>query len=155
MAGSSIPGDQASPLLSAAEYALFEQVGRPCLFASGESLFRRGDLGTTMYVVVQGGIELDFGDELMPRRLGRHAVVGMLGLLVGDHARSADATAIGSTVLLELRPGDFDLLAERNPAQLAHFLRRAIAQFVLNERDLIARLRHRNLGLQSAFDTRQ
>ena len=140
-------------VLTAEEYALFEQVGRPRLVAPGETLFRRGDLGTTMYVVVQGVIELVFGDDLVPRRLGRHGFFGELGLLIGDHARSADAIAVGSTVLLELRQEEFGALADRSPVLLTHFLRRAIARVVLNECDLIARLRDRNIELQSALDT--
>ena len=144
--------ESAADVLTTEEYALFEQVGRPLLVAPGETLFRRGDLGTTMYVVVQGGIALDFGDDLVPRQLGRHGFFGELGLLIGDHARSADATAVGSTVLLELQQEGFEVMARRSPGLLAHFLRRAIARVVVNERDLIARLRHRNIDLQSTLD---
>jgi diguanylate cyclase (GGDEF)-like protein len=144
--------EPAAAVLTAEEYALFEQVGRPRLVAAGDVLFRRGDLGTTMYVVVQGGIELDFGDHLVPRRIHRHGFFGELGLLIGDHARSADAVAVGSTVLLELRQDGFEAMAERAPVLLAHFLRRAITRVVLSERDLIARLSSRNAELQSALD---
>lgn len=143
----------AAAALTAEEYALFEQIGRPRLVAAGESLFRRGDLGTTMYVVVQGEIELDFGDDLVPKRLGRHEFFGELGLLIGDHARSADAVATTSAVLLELRQEEFESMAERAPVLLAHFLRRAIARVVLNEQSLIGRLRRRNIELQTALDT--
>lgn len=145
--------DASTAALTADEYALFEQLGRPLLVAAGEPLFRRGDLGTTMYVIVQGEIDLDFGDDLVPKRLGRHEFFGELGLLIGDHARSADAVAVGSTVLLELRQQEFDPLAQRAPTLLAHFLRRAIARVVLNEQSLIRRLRRRNIDLQSALDT--
>ena len=145
--------DAATAALTAEEYALFEKIGRPRLVAAGESLFRRGDLGTTMFVVVQGEIDLDFGDDLVPKRLGRHEFFGELGLLIGDHARSADAVATGSAVLLELRQEEFEVLAERAPLLLAHFLRRAIARVVLNEQGLIARLRRRNLDLQATLDT--
>jgi len=147
------PGMESSTVLTAEEYALFEQFGRPRLVPAGESLFRRGDLGTTMYVVVQGEVDLDFGDDLVPKRLGRHEFFGELGLLIGDHARSADAVAVGSAVLLELRQDEFDPMAQRSPTLLAHFLRRAIARVVLNEQSLIGRLRRRNVDLQSALDT--
>ncbi|RFP61525.1 GGDEF domain-containing protein [Luteimonas weifangensis] len=139
--------------LTAEEYALFEKIGRPRLVAPGEALFRRGDLGTTMYVIVQGEIDLDFGDDLVPRRLGRHEFFGELGLLIGDHARSADAVAASGAVLLELRQREFEPLAERDPLLLARFLRRAIQRVVLNEQSLIGRLRRRNADLQSALDT--
>ena len=149
----SIGMDPSTAALTAEEYALFEQLGRPRLVAAGETLFRRGDLGTTMYVVVQGEIDLDFGDDLVPKRLGRHEFFGELGLLIGDHARSADATAASSAVLLELRQDEFEPMAQRAPTLLAHFLRRAIARVVLNEQSLIGRLRRRNIDLQSTLDT--
>src|SRR5690606_41639227 len=75
------------------------------------------------------------------------------GLLVGDHARSADATAVGDTLLLELDQDEFDRLAERDPAVLARFMRRAILRVVRNEQGLVRRLRRRNLELQTALDT--
>ena len=56
--------DVATAALTADEYALFEKIGRPRLVSAGETLFRRGDLGTTMYVLVQGEIDLDFGDDI-------------------------------------------------------------------------------------------
>jgi len=144
---------ESSTTLTAEEYALFERFGRPRLVPAGESLFRRGDLGTTMYIVVQGEVDLDFGDDLVPKRLGRHEFFGELGLLIGDHARSADAVAVGSAVLLELRQEEFEPMAQHAPTLLAHFLRRAIARVVLNEQSLIGRLRRRNIDLQSALDT--
>src|SRR3546814_7745921 len=55
--------DSSTAALTAEEYALFEQIGRPRLVAAGETLFRRGDLGTTMSVVVQGEIDLDSSEE--------------------------------------------------------------------------------------------
>ena len=145
--------DVATAALTADEYALFEKIGRPRLVSAGETLFRRGDLGTTMYVLVQGEIDLDFGDDLVPKRLGRHEFFGELGLLIGDHARSADAIAAGDAQLVELRNEEFQALVDRDPALVSHFLRRAIMRVVLNEQSLISRLRRRNLDLQTALDT--
>ena len=56
-------------------------------------------------------------------------------------------------VLLELGRHEFDLLAQRDPQLLSHFLRRAIMRVVYNEQGLIARLRRRNQELQMALDT--
>ena len=140
-------------VLTDGEFALFQRVARARRVDGGMRLFRRGDLGTTMYVIAQGGVDLDFGDDLVGKRLGPGGFFGELGLLVGDHARSADAVATGSAVLLELRQEEFEVLAERAPLLLAHFLRRAIARVVLNEQGLIARLRRRNLDLQATLDT--
>jgi len=147
------PGEPQSPTLTSAEYTLFAQVARTRRFAAGERLFRRGDLGTTMYVIASGAVDLDFGDDLVCKRLGAREFFGELGLLIGDHARSAEATMAESGVLLELGRGEFDALASRDPRLLSHFLRRAIMRVVFNEQALIGRLRRRNQELQSTLDT--
>jgi diguanylate cyclase len=55
--------------------------------------------------------------------------------------------------VIELRQQEFEQLVDRDPRLLSHFLRRAIMRVVLNEQGLIARLRRRNLDLQTALDT--
>jgi hypothetical protein len=57
--------------LSFAEFVLFRECGQARQLAAGEALFRRGDLGTTMYVIEQGAVELDFGEDLPPSIWGR------------------------------------------------------------------------------------
>ena len=145
--------DSATAALTQPEYALFAQVGRARRCYAGETLFRRGDLGTTMYVVANGTIELDFGDDLISKRLGVREFFGELGLLIGDHARSADAIAMTDGELIELRHEEFQRLVDSDPGLVSHFLRRAIMRVVLNEQGLIRRLRRRNQDLQSALDS--
>lgn len=144
--------DLATASLSADECALFAAVGRPRRTRAGEVLFRRGDRGTTMYVIVEGVIELDFGDDTV-KHLGPHEFFGELGLLIGDHARSADAIAPVDGLLVELRHEEFQRLVDRSAAQVSHFLRRAIMRVALNEQGLIRRLRRRNQELQTALDS--
>ena len=151
--GAHDPGDPHSPTLTAAEYALFAQVARTRRMDAGQSLFRRGDLGTSMYVIASGAIDLDFGEDLVGKRLGAREFFGELGLLIGDHARSAEATIAETGVLLELGRDEFDALAMRDPQLLSHFLRRAIMRVVFNEQALIGRLRRRNQELQTTLDT--
>ena len=151
--GAIAQGDPHSPALTAAEYALFAQVARTRRMDAGHNLFRRGDLGTSMYVIASGAVDLDFGDDLVGKRLAAREFFGELGLLIGDHARSADATMVESGVVLELGRDEFDALAARDPQLLSHFLRRAIMRVVFNEQALIGRLRRRNQELQATLDT--
>ena len=144
--------DTSASALQADEYALFAQVARSCPVEAGQRLFRRGDHGAAMYVVANGAVELDFGDDLVGKRLGARAFFGELGLLIGDHARSADAVVAETGELLELGRDEFEQLAQRDPALLSQFLRRAIMRVVLNEQALIARLRRRNKDLEEALD---
>jgi diguanylate cyclase (GGDEF)-like protein len=151
-ASASAIADPGAAVLTSAEYELFAGIGRMRRTYAGEVLFRRGDLGTTMYVVARGTVELDFGDDLIAKRLGPCEFFGELGLLIGDHARSADAIVPVDGMLIELRHEEFQHLVERDPALVSHFLRRAIMRVVLNEQGLIRRLRRRNQDLQSALD---
>ena len=106
-----------------------------------------------MYVIAEGAIELDFGDDLIAKRLGPCEFFGELGLLIGDHARSADAIAPADGLLIELRHEEFQRLVEREPGLVSYFLRRAIMRVVLNEQGLIRRLRRRNQDLETALDS--
>ncbi|MDE2408095.1 MAG: GGDEF domain-containing protein [Xanthomonadaceae bacterium] len=142
----------AASVLDDAEYALFAQVAKVRQCKAGEMLFRRGEHGADMYVIASGTIELDFGDDLVRKPLGVGEFFGELGLLIGDHTRSANAMMTEAGVLLELGREEFDRLADRDPRQLAKFLRRAIMRVVCNEQALIGRLRRRNLELQNTLD---
>ena len=138
--------------LSAREIGLFAAVGRAGAMHAGERIFRRGDSGALMYVIARGQVELDFGNDQPPKRLGPGEYFGELGLLIGEHTRSADATAGSDGQLFELGPEEFQALVERDPALVAQFLRRSIARVVLNEQGLIRQLRRRNQDMQAALD---
>lgn len=146
------PGAMGTASLTADEYALFAEFATPRRVHAGERLFHRGDHGATMFVVAQGKVELDFGDDLIAKSLGPGEFFGELALLIGDHARSAGAVMAEAGVLLVLQQLEFDKMVERNPRMLAQFLRRTIMRVVLNEQSLIRRLRLRNEELQNALD---
>ena len=99
----------AASVLDDAEYALFAQVAKTRKCVADEVLFRRGDHGAEMYVIASGAIELDFGDDLVRKPLGMGEFFGELGLLMGEHTRSAKATMTAAGVLLELGRDEFDL----------------------------------------------
>ncbi len=145
--------DPAVAVLSADECELFARAGNARPMMAGEKLFARGEAGTSMFVVVEGAVALDFGDDLIAKRLGPGEFFGELGLLIGDHARSASATAAADGVLLELQHEEFMNLVERDARLVSYFLRRAIMRVVLNEHNLINRLRRRNQELQAALDS--
>ncbi len=138
--------------LSACEAGLFAAVGRERAMRAGERLFRRGDPGELMYVIASGRVELDFGNDLATKQLGPQEFFGELGLLIGEHTRSADAVCIQDGRLYELGQGEFQQLVDRDPALVAQFLRRSITRVVLNEQGLIRQLRRRNQDLETALD---
>jgi CRP-like cAMP-binding protein len=56
--------------LSPSELSLFDTVGRRRMADAGERLFARGDNGRTMFVILEGRVELDFGGDLARKSLG-------------------------------------------------------------------------------------
>jgi diguanylate cyclase (GGDEF)-like protein len=142
----------AAAVMAAREFELFASVGRERVVQAGERIFRRGEPGEVMYLIARGEVELDFGSDLALKRLGALEFFGELGLLVGEHTRSADATVVAEGRLVELGQDGFQRLVERDPALVAQFLRRAITRVVLNEQSLIRQLRRRNNDLEAALD---
>jgi sulfate permease, SulP family len=96
----------------------------------GEVVFRSGEPGDAMYVLLAGqiGIWLPGSDSdsrtSRDRRMVSYApgvVFGELGLLEG-RSRSADAIAESDTLLLELTRGNYERLAAGHPALLGKLL---------------------------------
>lgn len=145
--------DSLHAVLTAEELALFLRFGRERKFATGEIIFRRGEIQTTMYACLEGEVDLDFGDDLAVKHLRPGEFFGELGLLIGNHARSAEARVVATCRLIELDEHDFQKLIDHDPRLIAHFLRRAILRVVSNEQLLIRQLRRRNRDLEQALDT--
>ncbi len=109
--------------LEAEEAELLESLMSERRFAKGEFVFRSGDPGDSMFVLLQGQIgiwlpEKDAEDDAPHgRRLISFApgvVVGDMGLLAGA-ARSADAIAESDAIVLELQREQYDQLVAEYP----------------------------------------
>ncbi len=95
---------------------------RPIRLAEGETLFRKGDPGISMYFVNSGEakiiLEDAYGRELVLNQVGRGAAIGDMSL-VDDETRSAGVVALSPMELLELHEDDFiEVLNERLPGAL-------------------------------------
>jgi diguanylate cyclase (GGDEF)-like protein len=138
--------------LSADEFELFAGFGTLRSYPGGSLIFTRGSQGRAMYIVARGMVELDFGEELLPKYLGLHEYFGELGLLIGNHLRTADARANGDVELLEIDHTNFRRLVDHAPGLVAYFLRRTIMRVTNHEASLIRQLRRRNNELEAALD---
>ncbi|HWU71489.1 MAG TPA: GGDEF domain-containing protein [Pseudoxanthomonas sp.] len=145
-------GGQGVAVLSEQECALFARCGSVRSFPMGGEIFTRGVRGDSLFVVLEGEVDLDFGDDVQGKRLGPREFFGELGLLIDSHARSAAAIAASDCKLLELKGRDLQTLIDHEPATVSRFMHRAIVRVVSSEQDLIRRLRGRNAELQSALD---
>jgi hypothetical protein len=72
--------------LSDIEYRVLCCAGPGRQIAAGETLFRKGELGRSMYVIELGEIRLEFGDGMPHKLLGSREFFGELALFIGNHA---------------------------------------------------------------------
>ena len=88
----------------------------------GEMLFRCGDeSGKCMFAVLDGEIEIDFGERVVAK-LGAAELVGEMGLI--DHApRAADARAIGITRVAVVPERRFLFLVQQHPTFALEMMR--------------------------------
>lgn len=102
------------------------QLLRPVSMRSGQELFREGDPGDALYVLVAGSIGISatdsFGRLNLIARVTPPQTIGEMALL-SNGKRSATATVIRDSVLLELDRDAFDDWTERWPRCMSYFSR--------------------------------
>lgn len=80
-------------------------------FKAGESIFRKGDPGDSMYMIVEGKVRIHDG-EMVLNRLGRRTVFGEMAVIEPE-PRSASATAEEDAHLFRLNRDTFYQLMEQ------------------------------------------
>jgi predicted acylesterase/phospholipase RssA/CRP-like cAMP-binding protein len=97
----------------------------PVAVAAGQVIFRQGDVGDGLYLVVSGRLRISVAADGPERTLydvGRGAIVGEMALLT-DRPRAATVSAVRDSDLLLLRVSSFTSLLERSPALVAGMIR--------------------------------
>ncbi len=91
----------------------------------GEALFRKGDEGTSLYIVKSGSVKIvlpsALGDEVAPAILSKGDFFGEMALLDGM-PRSADVIALEPSELLALNQKDFLAFLKGNEAAIQSIL---------------------------------
>ncbi|MGD8526033.1 MAG: SpoIIE family protein phosphatase [Thioalkalispiraceae bacterium] len=82
---------------------LAKQVQRMELKA-GETVFNRGDLGNSMYIVAEGSVRVH-ENNLVLKRLSRGEIFGEIGALASE-SRTASVTADSDSILLKIEQDD-------------------------------------------------
>jgi sulfate permease, SulP family len=118
--------------LDAAECAVLAGMLVERRVAKGEAVFRSGDAGDALYILIHGQVGIwlppkDGGDVLSEgRRLVSYApgvVFGEMALLAGPGStRSADAIAESNAIVLELKRDQYNRLMKEHPALLGKLL---------------------------------
>jgi predicted acylesterase/phospholipase RssA/CRP-like cAMP-binding protein len=112
----------------------------PVHVAAGEVVFRQGDAGDGLFLVVSGRIRVTMaaaGAERTLYDLGRGAVVGEIALLT-DQPRTATVHAVRDSDLQRLRAPVFRELAERSPVLMSSMLRLLADRLLTRDRLLTA-----------------
>lgn len=97
---------------------------RQIQLAAGESLFHQGDVGDSMYVLIEGRLAVAIKDTDGTRHiideLGPGVSVGEMALLTGQ-TRAATVYATEPSALLQLSRAGFEQLAAQNPTAIMQF----------------------------------
>lgn len=95
-----------------------------------EILFREDEPGDTLYIVVQGLVEiiksLDAAGERILAVRGESEYFGEMSLFTLEHRRTASARALTEVSLMALTRADFDSILQRHP-QLAYEMMRVLS----------------------------
>lgn len=107
-------------------------------YAAGEPLFRKGDLGTKMYVIAGGNIRIHDGDHTFSV-LDKHQIFGELALL-SPEPRSASATASEDSLLLCIDQAPFYELISSHPEVTKGIIQR-LAELLRNQNEEIVEMK--------------
>jgi small-conductance mechanosensitive channel/CRP-like cAMP-binding protein len=93
-------------------------------FKSGDIVVKQGDIGKSMYIIVEGILDvyIDFkgnGEEVKVAHMVPGDFFGEMSLLTGE-PRSASVIAHGDTFVYEITKDDLQLLIENRPEIAAH-----------------------------------
>ena len=104
----------------------------------GDVIFREGEPGETMYLVVSGQVEVLAGADQAPlAALGPGSFVGELALLLGE-PRSATLRVVADTMLWALHRRDLDVLLSEHPVIGVELSRELGRRLVATNRQLVA-----------------
>ena len=92
---------------------MVQNMGTPRTYQPGERVFIEGSPGSTMYVVLDGNIEIRVGNKSM-EVAGRGSIIGEMAL-IDSSARSATVVAQDFCVLAQVNRSQFLSLMQKTP----------------------------------------
>jgi len=96
-----------------AEIHIFEHARDRIAVPAGEIIFSQGDVGDAMYAVLDGAVDISFGDTAI-ETIGPSGIFGELAL-VDASPRSATATARVESQLARVDRREFTFLVHEHP----------------------------------------
>ncbi|MCK6576854.1 MAG: cyclic nucleotide-binding domain-containing protein [Anaerolineae bacterium] len=93
---------------------LFRHASKTVSYKAGETIFKEGDGGDVMYVVVSGTVDIFLRGRHMIK-LDEGEIFGEMALIEQDHLRSATAVTETDVVLANLNRERFTFLVHESP----------------------------------------
>jgi len=114
-----IPADSRILFMNPAE--LFRQDSNPVLLAPGEFLFKEGEKGDKMYVLLEGEVDIFLGDFVFETATPG-ALLGEMAL-IDDSPRTANVVAKTPAKLAEIDRRRFHFLVQQTPHFASHVMK--------------------------------
>ena len=105
---------------------LFALEENPVILAAGETLFRAGDPGDAMYVVLEGSLNVMVGEKVVERSQ-RGAILGEMAL-VDNLPRGATVVAVEASKLAKVDMLRFRRLIQINPFFATHVMKELVVR---------------------------
>jgi len=127
-------------------------VGQRVAYPASEVILEKGQPGDTMFILLEGEVEIDLGfqDAYILREAGDY--FGELSFLHPGHLRSATIRAVKDTVLCVLGQEIIDPLYRRHPVALLNLFRRTCAFLIDTEEGLLSSLTEKHEALVKSYD---
>jgi NTE family protein len=119
----------ASGVFSALDKDMIQAVAQelqPMRLMGGETLFREGDSGESLFLLVHGRLAVSVNKQLVGE-VGRGQVVGEMSVLTGE-PRSATVRAERDSLLVRFSKEAFERIVEKDPRVMTLISRRLIAR---------------------------
>ena len=100
---------------------LFRHEKETVNLAPGDVLFRAGDAGKDMYVLIEGALEVQVGDKVVESAIPG-AMVGEMAL-IDDSPRTATVVATAPSKLVPINLRRFHFLVQQNPFFASHVMK--------------------------------
>lgn len=123
---------------------------------AGEVLFREGEPGEHLYIVLDGELEvlrgLETREEMRLNTIGPGECLGEMSLILPGGQRTASVRAQGPAVLLVMTRAEFDDLLLRQPMMAYSMARVLSARLTSTSESTFRNLTEKNRQLQQAYD---
>jgi SulP family sulfate permease len=118
------------------------EMGRIRKVKQGEHIYRRGEMGETLYLLIAGEVELRLDLKRSAyKRVSKYAAGAYFGELafIQPRVRTADAVAVSDGELMEFRHSDLVLLEEKKLVKLSRVLVTRISENLIEALDYASR----------------